>query len=226
MSGFFLLIDKPVGITSHDVVDCVRKISGQRRVGHAGTLDPFASGLLIVGVGRSATRKLGFFSKLDKEYEAEIVFGEERDTDDREGKTIRVVEGNKVKRMDVERELKKFVGEIWQIPPRYSAVRVRGSKAYQLSRLGKDFQLEPRKVRVYFASILDYAFPVLKVKFRVSSGTYIRSLARDLGRNLSTGAYLNSLRRTRIGDYSVEDAAVLDLLTTENMQKYMISGDI
>lgn len=207
-----LLIDKPKGITSHDVVDKVRKISGERRVGHAGTLDPNATGLLIVGVGREATKKLGEITKSTKKtYEAEIFLGEERDTDDAEGVTISKAKGllppgkNEIRKI-----LASFMGEQKQTPPTYSALKIKGRKAYELARKGKKIELKPRKIAVYSIKLVDYQYPILKIRTTVSSGTYIRALARDIGKKLSCGAYLRNLRRTRVGKFDIKDAKKLE----------------
>lgn len=209
-----LLIDKPKGITSHDVVDKVRKITGERRVGHAGTLDPNASGLLIVAVGREDTKKLGELTKnTRKVYEAEIFLGEERDSDDSEGKVIKST--NKIthpKASDINRVLKEFTGSIEQLPPIYSAIKIKGKKAYELARKGKQVNLEPRKVTIYSIKLLDYVYPLIKMTCEVSAGTYIRALARDIGRKLGTYGYLKGLRRTKIGKFSVEKAQSLQQL--------------
>ena len=206
-----LLVDKPQGVSSHDVVDRVRKLTGEKRVGHAGTLDPNATGLLIVGVGRESTRKLGDLSKNTKKiYEAEIFLGEERDTDDIEGKitsTNEQVSSPTQKR--VKQILNMFLGETDQVPPAFSAIKKGGRKAYDLSRRGQKVELESRKVTIYSIELLEYKYPILKVRCEVSSGTYIRALARDIGRKLAVGAYLKNLRRTKIGKFSVKEAISL-----------------
>lgn len=209
-----LLIDKPKGITSHDVIDRVRRITGERRVGHAGTLDPNATGLLIVGVGREDTKKLGEITKnTNKTYEAEIFLGEERDTDDIEGKVVNT--GSEITQpteSDIKRVLKDFTGELSQVPPAYSAIKIKGRKSYDLARKGKEVKLEPRKVTVHSIELKDYRYPILYIVCEVSSGTYIRSLARDIGRSLGTYGYLKELRRTKVGEFSVEKAQSLQQL--------------
>ena len=206
-----LLVDKPQGVSSHDVVDKVRELTGEKRVGHAGTLDPNATGLLIVGVGRESTRKLGDLSKNTKKiYEAEIFLGEERDTDDIEGKitsTNEQVSSPTQKR--VKQILNMFLGETDQVPPAFSAIKKGGRKAYDLSRRGQKVELESRKVTIYSIELLEYKYPILKIRCEVSSGTYIRALARDIGRKLAVGAYLKNLRRTKIGKFSVKEAISL-----------------
>ena len=208
-----LLIDKPKGMTSHDVVNIVRRQTGVRRVGHAGTLDPNATGLLIVGVGREETKQLGELTKnTNKTYEAEIFLGEERDTDDIEGKITskneQIIPTNK----EIQNVLKEFVGVQEQIPSSFSAVKLQGKKAYELARIGKEVKLEPRKINIYKIELIDFKYPTLKIICEVSSGTYIRSLARDIGKRLGSGAYLSNLRRTRTGKYDLKDAITLESL--------------
>lgn len=227
----FLLIDKPKDVTSHDVVDVIRRVTGEKKVGHAGTLDPNATGLLIIGVGRQSTKKLGRLSKETKKaYEAEIFLGEERDTFDSEGKIIRSYSSSQ-KTEDkkdvpslskVKKIVKKFIGPQKQIPPIYSAVKVKGKKAYELARKGEKVKLLPRKVTVYSIKLLSYNYPVLKINCTVSSGTYIRSLARDIGRALTCGAYLKNLRRTQIDGYLLRNSVKLGDITTKNWQSYAI----
>lgn len=211
-----LLINKPVGITSHDVVDKVREATNERRVGHAGTLDPFAEGLLIVLVGRESTKRQAEFMKLDKVYEATFVLGEERDTDDVTGKKRQIANRKSqiVQKQKIEGVLQKFVGEIDQMPPAYSAKKIKGKKAYELARAGIEPELKPKKITIYSLEILDYQWPELKIRTKVSSGTYIRALARDMGRELGVGAYVKELRRTKIGKYELKNAT-----TTEDLEK-------
>lgn len=230
----FLLIDKPKGITSHDVVDKVRKIvgenppkttysGGQVKVGHAGTLDPNATGLLIVGVGRDSTKKLSKITKDKKTYEAEIYLGEERDTDDDEGMVVTKATGVLApSEKEIISTLSSFLGNQEQIPPAYSAIKIKGKKAYELARRGKKLQLKPRKVTIHSIKLLSYKFPILKIKTNVSSGTYIRALARDIGLKLGLGAYLRNLRRTKIGNYDIKNAVALEGLSKDNWRKSVL----
>lgn len=213
----FLLVDKPKGITSHDVIDKVRKITGIRRTGHAGTLDPNATGLLIVGVGRESTKELWTkFGKLDKTYVAEITLGEEREGDDITGKFLisksEVLNKSQFTKSQISRILKGFIGEQMQIPPIYSAIKVKGQPAYKLARKGGEVELKPRKITIYSIKLLDYKYPVMKIETRVSSGTYVRSLARDIGQKLGCGAFLSELRRVKIGKYKLDDSVTLEQL--------------
>jgi len=216
----FLLVDKPCGITSHDVVDRIRKITGEMRVGHAGTLDPFASGLLILGVGRNSTSKISYFLGLDKKYEAEITLGEERKTDDITGETRQdgLRSGRVPSKEEVLEIVKSFEGEQEQIPPFFSAIKSGGKKSYEMARKGKFLNLKPRKITVYSIEVIDYSYPKIKIICKVSSGTYIRALARDIGRKLKTGAFLSSLRRLSIGDFKVENSVSLEKLNPDNWQ--------
>lgn len=217
----FILIDKPSGITSHDVIDRLREITGIRKIGHAGTLDPFARGLLICGISREATKKLSQFQKEDKEYIATLKLGAESDTFDREGKIVE----RKIEKIPNLKEVKKvlnsFLGEIDQIPPTFSAKKVKGKKAYELARKGKVVKLKPQKVKIYQISILEYKFPFLKIKVKCSSGTYIRSLASEIGKKLGCGAYLEDLIRIKIGKFSLKEAVSLSELNSENWKNYL-----
>lgn len=209
-----LLINKPQGPTSHDIVDDIRKITGIRKVGHAGTLDPFADGLLILLVGREETRQQQKFMGMDKSYEATFVLGEERDTGDLTGKPISSAGESFTppSREQIKKVLKKFTGKIKQVPSTFSAKKVKGKKAYELAREGKEVKLEPKSVTVYELELLDYEWPELKIRSKVSSGTYIRALARDIGRELGAGAYVKELKRTEIGEYKLADAVTIDEL--------------
>lgn len=224
MKNGFLLIDKERGPTSHDVIDTLRRITGVKRIGHAGTLDPFASGLLFVAVGREATREISKFVGLDKEYEAEIVLGVRSTTLDPEGK----LESVPVPNLSIERlgeALQSLIGDLDQIPPMHSAIKVGGQKLYDLAREGKEIERKPRRVIISkFESIcpISRTSPItIHARIACSSGTYIRALARDLGEALGTAAYLKNLRRTRIGSYHASDAHRLADLTHENWTDFL-----
>ncbi|MFH1218571.1 MAG: tRNA pseudouridine(55) synthase TruB [Candidatus Peregrinibacteria bacterium] len=206
MKGFYL-IDKKKGVTSFDVVREIRRKTGEKRVGHAGTLDPLATGLLIVAVGRENTRELGKFLKSDKEYVVSAKFGSVSDTYDSEGKVEECDVLKKCSRKEVEELIEReFLGEIDQVPPKYSALKVGGRKACDVMRKGGDVELTSRKVKVYKFDVIEFKWPVVTFKVACGSGTYIRSLVHDLGQKLGCGAYVAELRRTKVGDYSVEDA--------------------
>lgn len=205
-----LNIYKPPGMTSHDVVDEVRKITSERRVGHAGTLDPFAEGVLIVGVGRESTKKLGKIAKnTEKEYIATIELGKVSTTGDPTGTIKDVGRPLDVRRQDIEMVLEKFKGEIEQTPPKYSAIKIKGKPVYKYAREGKEVELAKRKVKIYELELLEYNPPMLKIRAVVSAGTYIRTLAEDVGSALGTGAYLKKLVRVRVGEYKIEDSKKL-----------------
>lgn len=201
-----VLVDKPAGPTSHDVVAMARRALGTRRVGHTGTLDPFATGLLMLCVG-SATRLVEYFHLLPKTYEAELVFGEARDTDDRTGAVIARAEvGPELDAARLERALAASRGRSDQRPPDFSARRKAGRRAHEAARSGEPLVLDPRPIEVRAARLLDWNPPVARVVYSVSTGTYIRALARDLGEELDCPAHLGALRRTRIGPFEAERA--------------------
>lgn len=202
-------IYKPKGVSSFDVVRRIKRLTGEKKVGHAGTLDPLAEGVLIVGVGRESTKKLRFILEEDKEYIGEVKLGMYSTTDDEEGEKSEV-EFEKIPNIkDIEKVTETFIGDIIQISPAYSAIKIGGERAYKKARRGEKFTRPPRIVTIKEIEILEYDFPVLKIRTVVGSGTYIRSLAREIGEKLGTGGYLTSLVRTRIGDYNIEDAIKL-----------------
>jgi len=200
-----LLVDKPGGMTSHDVVDVVRRRLGTKKVGHAGTLDPMATGLLLVGVGR-ATRLLRFLSDLPKTYEGTMRLGVETTTLDAEGEIVREAEVTAA-RSDVEQAMRALEGESMQRPPAYSAVKVGGRKLYEAARAGEQLEAEPRPIRVDAFDLLGFDSPDATFRVACSTGTYVRVLAADVGAALSCGAHLTSLRRTAIGPFRASDAS-------------------
>jgi tRNA pseudouridine55 synthase len=205
-----LLVDKPGGLTSHDVVDRVRRALGTRKVGHAGTLDPLATGLLVVGVGR-ATRLLRYLSGLDKTYEGTGRLGEETDTLDADGIVVRtnpVTAG----RDDVERAMSALTGDLEQRPPAYSAVKVGGVTLHKAARRGEAMEAAPRRIRVDAFDLTSFDGRDFGFRVRCSRGTYVRVLVADVGAALECGAHVVALRRTRVGPFSLEEAAPLDSL--------------
>lgn len=207
-----VLIDKPTGMTSFGVVARLRrKISEQVghkvKVGHTGTLDPFATGLMILLVGK-ATKRSDEFLKLDKWYEATICLGKVSSTGDPEGELTDVSADIPTKEQ-ICQTITQFIGEIKQIPPAFSAIKIDGQRAYKLARQGKTVDMPSRSVQIYALELVDYNYPILKIKTHVSSGTYIRTLAEDIGKSLGTGAYCQELRRTKIAEYDVDDAKAL-----------------
>ena len=258
MNDQIILIDKPTGISSFGVVAKIRgrlkaELGHKVKVGHAGTLDPFATGLLIILTGKM-TKKSNEFLKLDKVYEATLKLGYTSTTGDPEGQiqeyaswagngaggsptnnhksqiqeylikdisepgkarisAISPVATGEIdacpKASILESTIKKFIGKITQTPPKFSAIKINGERAYKLARKGQDFEIPSRDVEIYNIKILEYNYPELKIRVHCSSGTYIRTLAEDIGKALNTGAYLTALRRTKIGDYSIDNAVML-----------------
>jgi tRNA pseudouridine55 synthase len=214
-----LLVDKPLGITSFDVIRQLRRITGVKKIGHAGTLDPLATGLMIILFG-TACKKAQHFSKLDKQYRANIHLGFESTTGDEEGDKVSV--DSRVPTLEeITSTLQEFVGEIEQIPSVYSAIKINGQEAYKRARAGETVVMPSRTVQIYSAEILRYEYPILEAGFTVSSGTYIRTLAEDIGRRMKVGAYLSGLIRIEIGHYNLGEA--LDLTTADPTQiKYLL----
>ncbi|MGH3149180.1 MAG: tRNA pseudouridine(55) synthase TruB, partial [Streptosporangiaceae bacterium] len=212
-----VIVDKPGGMTSHDVVARIRRLAGTRRVGHAGTLDPMATGVLVVGVEK-ATRLLGYLTLTEKQYAATIRLGQSTSTDDAEGEITSAagVAAAAVTEAGLAAEVNRLTGEIWQVPPAVSAIKVDGQRAYRLTRAGAAPELKPRPVTVYEFAVTavrrDGELMDVDATVRCSSGTYIRALARDLGAALGTGGHLTCLRRTRVGGYRIEMARTLEQL--------------
>ncbi|AKI96550.1 tRNA pseudouridine(55) synthase TruB [Kosmotoga pacifica] len=219
MTSGFLFVDKPVGITSHDVVDMARKKLGIRKVGHSGTLDPFASGLLILGVGR-ATRLLEYLKDFEKTYVVKMKLGVITDTFDLTGKIVEEHPDWNLSTEEIVNALKAFEGEYLQVPPAYSAKRYKGKRLYQLAREGKIINLPPKRVKIFSIDDIEVRFPEGEVSFcaRVSSGTYIRSLVMDVGYRLGCGATTTYLRRTKVGAFSVSEAVRPEELSLVNLK--------
>lgn len=210
-----ILIDKPAGITSFGVVARVRRILGEKlnkkkvKVGHTGTLDPFATGLLVLLYGKETKNAMNL-TKLDKIYEAEIILGATSTTGDPEGEISKVEFANEPNFEEVSKVCEKFIGKITQVPPAFSAIKINGKRAYDLAREGKKVEVPPRQVEIFSLEILEYSWPVLKIQTHVSSGTYIRTLAEDIGKALETGAYCQNLRRTKIADFDIKNTLTLE----------------
>lgn len=214
MPSGLVLVDKPQGFTSHDVVAKLRKVLGTKKIGHAGTLDPMATGLLLLGVD-SGTKLLTFLVGADKTYEARIRLGQSTVSDDAEGEVLSSTSALHLNRAVIETEIAKLTGRISQVPSAVSAIKVDGKRAYDLMREGKEVELKSREVEVTrFELVSEIAIVDEFLEFDVvvdcSSGTYIRALARDLGESLGVGGHLRALRRTRIGEYQIEKASTLD----------------
>lgn len=216
-----LLVDKPKTWTSFDVVNYIRRqvatVEGKKpknvKVGHTGTLDPLATGLLVILVGKEYTRKAQELSKQDKTYEVTMRLGMTSTTGDEEGEKT-AVSDTQPSEEAIQVALQKFTGTIMQVPPAFSAMKINGQRAYDLARAGKPVSLEARPVTIYRSDLVSYDYPFVRFDCDVSSGTYIRSLVEDLGKELGTGAYMSDLRRTRIADFSIDDA-IADIRTTD-----------
>lgn len=206
----FFSIYKPKGPTSFDIVEKIRKITGVEKVGHAGTLDPLAEGVLVVGVGRESTRELENIVAKEKEYRVAIQLGQTSTTDDDEGEKKIIHVGAPPMTRQVMMVVKKFIGDIEQVPPLFSAVKVEGQRAYDAARKGEPFDLEPRKVFIKEIQILKYEYPLLELRVVSGKGVYIRSLARDIGEKLGTGGFVLDLKRTRVGDFVLEKSLTLE----------------
>lgn len=217
-----LLVDKPADWTSFDVVNYTRKIVAQHegkkpknvKCGHTGTLDPFATGLLVLLIGKEYTRKAGDLSKVDKTYTATMQLGKTSSTGDPEGE-ITSVDGPEPTKEQFEAACEAFVGEIEQIPPAHSAIKVDGQRAYKLARAGKEVIIEPRKVKINSLKVLEYNYPEAKIEVSVSSGTYIRTLVEDIAKSLGIVAYTSELQRTQVGNFELKDAVKVADLNTD-----------
>ena len=212
-----IFVDKPAGMSSFGAVARVRRILSEQaghkiKVGHTGTLDPFATGLLILLAGK-ATKKAPEYTKFDKEYEAVIRLGAKSNTGDPEGEVTVTDEKPNITRTQVEVVLTQFLGEIEQRPPAFSAIKVNGQRAYKLARAGREVDIPTRKVHIYSIDIIDYAAPFLRIRAHVGSGTYIRTLAEDIGKALGCDAYTTELRRTKIANYDIAKVPLFQLPT-------------
>ncbi len=220
-----LVVDKPIGLTSHDIVQIIRRGTGIRRAGHTGTLDPRASGVLVILIG-PAVRLSEFVSASDKRYQATIELGSSTDTYDSEGKITNSLPSEHITEEQFNEILQTFVGEMEQIPPPYSAIKIKGRHAYDLAREGEEVELQPRLVNVYSLEVLEWSPPEVVIDVYCSSGTYVRSLAHDMGKALGTGAHLIGLRRTKSGRFSLRDAVPMrrlqEAFDAGNWYRYLI----
>jgi tRNA pseudouridine55 synthase len=218
-----LLVDKPEGWTSFDVVAKVRGIckaeTGIKRfkVGHSGTLDPAATGLLVLALG-TYTKRIPELIKKDKTYEVTMCLGKTSTTGDKEGGLTEVSSAEPTKEQ-ILAALKQFTGDIMQTPPAFSAIKIDGQRAYDLARKGKEVKIEPRPAKIYSNKLTSYEYPFVKFTSKVGSGTYIRSLVEDIGKELGTGAYMSDLRRTQVGQFSVDDAVLPEKLSPSVINK-------
>lgn len=226
-----LFVDKPESWTSFDVVNYVRKIvataEGKKprnvKVGHSGTLDPAATGLLMLAIGKKYTSQMPSLMKKDKLYEVELCFGKVSTTGDKEGK-LEDVSASVPTKDDILRILDELQGEIEQIPPAFSAIKVDGKRAYDLARAGKEVILHPRLVTIHSNTFTSYEYPLLRFTSHVSSGTYIRTLVEDIGKKLGCGAYMSNLRRTAIGEHNIQKACTVSTLDIETIQKSLVNN--
>jgi tRNA pseudouridine55 synthase len=224
MNEGLLNIDKPAGITSHDVVQQVRRVTGVRRVGHAGTLDPIATGVLLVCVGR-ATRLVEYLVGRPKTYEARVRLGQATNTYDTEGEVVAERPFSHITSQMIGDAIAPFRGRIEQQPPIYSAIKKDGQPLYKLARQGIEVAVPPRPVTIYELALLAWDAPYVALRVTCSAGTYIRSLAHDLGQSLSCGGHLTALRRTAVGDFGLDTAVSLSILTPETIPDYLQPAD-
>lgn len=201
----FLIVEKPAGITSHDVVGAVRRITGERRVGHAGTLDPAAVGVLPIAVGL-ATRTVEYLSDSTKRYLTEITFGVTTDSLDGDGQVVDVADASHLTHAVIEAELAHFRGDIQQVPPMHSAIKIDGRPLYERARQGEHIELDARPVTILELELVSWSNPVAEIFIHCSKGTYVRSLARDIGDAVGTGAYMSNLVRLSTGPFTLDDA--------------------
>jgi tRNA pseudouridine55 synthase len=211
-----LNVNKPAGLTSRDVVDRVERLARPAKAGHAGTLDPLATGVLAICVGQ-ATRLIRFVQRMPKTYQAKFLLGRRSDTDDVEGQIHRIENCPRPTREMLDRALVQFVGDIEQRPPAHSAVKLAGRRAYELARKGAELELAPRTVTIHQISVRRYVYPELELDIECGSGTYVRALGRDIGTALDTGAVMSALERSAIGPFVVEQSIALEDLSQETL---------
>ncbi|MBL7021935.1 tRNA pseudouridine(55) synthase TruB [Patescibacteria group bacterium] len=220
----YILIDKDKTWTSFDVVAKLRSITGIKKIGHAGTLDPIATGLLIVAIGRDATKHIDEYMKMDKVYIVKAKLGEESDTYDTEGEII-INDSDKIEEKKLIDVINEYIGETEQIPPMYSAKKIKGKKLYELARQGKEVEREPVKIHINNIELINYEYPWFEMKVDCGSGTYIRSLVHDIGKDLNTGAVMYELRRMSIGEFNIKKAVQIEQLNVDNWPDYLINKE-
>jgi tRNA pseudouridine55 synthase len=218
-----LNINKPPGCSSRDVVDRVEQIVRPAKAGHAGTLDPLASGVLVICVGK-ATRLIRYVQRMEKCYHATFLLGRRSETDDIEGVVSELSGAPVPTRTEVDAALRRFVGQILQRPPAHSAVKIAGRRAYQLARQGKAVELAPRRVEIHAIEVMRFEYPELELAIRCGSGTYVRSVGRDLAESLGTAAVMTALERTAIGDFRVAESLAMDQLSEPTFQEHLQSA--
>lgn len=218
----FLNIDKPAGMTSRDVVNRIERLVRPAKVGHAGTLDPLATGVLVVAVG-PATRLVEYVQRLPKTYRGTFLLGQQSDTEDVDGAVVDLAAATVPSKDALEAAAKRLIGTIEQRPPAYSAVKVAGKRAYKMARRGETVELRARPVEIHSLEIVRYEYPEMELLVRCGSGTYIRSLGRDLAHSLGTAAVMSQLRRLAIGPFCVEEAIGLDEISRETIDRRLLS---
>lgn len=226
MTMGFILVDKPSGPSSYDMIRIVKKYLDKHiKIGHAGTLDPLASGLLIIGIGREATRALSRVLKFDKTYKVTAILGRRYDTQDITGKLLEEKGTSAIFLGTLKKTLLCFRGEQQQVPPMYSAAKYQGAPLYKLARRNKTVERKSKKITVYSINLISWKPPYLTLKVKCSSGTYIRTLVDDIGKRLSVGASVSELRRTQIGPFSVDEAVKPEKLNSNNLKQFIIDKD-
>ncbi len=216
-----LNLDKPPGWTSRDAVNRVQRMVRPHKVGHAGTLDPLARGVLVLCLGQ-ATRLIPYIQRMHKSYRGEFLLGRESDTEDVEGSIRELQDPLIPTREELAAALPRFRGRIEQVPPAYSALKVQGRRAYDLARQGQSVELAARTIEIHELTIVEYAYPHLTLDIRCGSGTYVRSLGRDLARAVGSGAVMSALQRTAIGPFQLSEACPVETLTTESLNKWLL----
>lgn len=214
-----IVVNKPTGITSHDVVSCVRRKFKMRRVGHAGTLDPLATGVLVMLLGKS-TKLFNKFEAFDKAYKATLILGTKTTTADIEGEVIQQVPYDSLTRKQVEDVFKEFIGEIQQTPPMVSAIKIKGKRLYQLARKGIEVKRTPRKVNIKTLKLLEFDLPKVKFYLECSKGTYVRKLAEDVGERLGCAACICEIERTQVGPFAIDKAVTLEELNESHLENW------
>lgn len=216
-----LNVNKPAGRSSRDVVNVVQRLAGKNKVGHAGTLDPLATGVLVLCLG-PATRLIEYVQRMPKSYRGKFLLGRSSPTEDVEGEVTLLSGANIPTRAEIDRAAAALTGEIQQRPPAFSALKVGGKRAYDLARAGQQVELKPRAVTVYGLEVVEYSYPELTLDIRCSGGTYVRSLGRDLAESVGSAAVMSKLSRTAIGPFCVDSAVSLESLTRENLTALML----
>jgi len=213
------VVNKPLGVTSHDVVAQVRRKFNMQQVGHAGTLDPLATGVLIVLLGK-ATKLFGKFEGYDKAYNATLILGTRTKTADIQGEVFQVAPFEQISRQAVEDVFKHFIGEIQQTPPMVSALKVNGRRLYELARKGVEVERRPRKIKIHTLRLLTFVLPRVKFYLECSKGTYVRKLAEDVGEELGCGACIAEIERTKVGPFTIEESVSLEALTPGHVRPW------